>query len=89
MRREAGHHVFGKGAHRAAPQIGVVPVVAGGDQCAEMADFVAERDQLVEHRVRAAGDHHGVQRIVDLRLDFGLGVVVGGAGFAAHFGEGE
>ena len=50
------HHLRGEQLHRAAPQRGLVPVVAAHQQRAEVARLLAQRHELVEHASRAARD---------------------------------
>src|SRR5437763_1512979 len=51
------HHLLGEQLHVAPPEIAVLPVLAGEQQRAEIADFLAERQDLIGYAVGRAPEH--------------------------------
>src|SRR5262245_23282019 len=69
---DARHHLLGHELHRAPRETGVGPVHAGVDDLAEIADLLAQRQDLVYHAVDSPGDHAMLHHVVVGDLLVGL-----------------
>src|SRR6186713_2265210 len=68
------HYLLGEQLHVASPKIAVLPVLAGHQQGAEIADLLAERQYLVRHAVGRAPEH---QLVADrIKRDFFVWLVL-------------
>ena len=84
---DARHHFLGHQLHRALLEPGVDPVHAGVDQLAEVADALAEGEDLVDHLVHRAADHQAVEHEVERHLGVGLVLVLLEHDVPVHLGE--